>query len=302
MTVFVAGGCSWDSIVYLDAFPGPSETETHFARDFQETLGSSGSGKALNLGRLGVDTRFHAMIGEDRFGAAIRERFASEPVAFEYDIDPKGTERHVNLMNDAGERISIFVVTPTQEPDIDYERLKEWVTQSEALVVSPVNYSRYLLPAAAEAETPVWADVHAYDGQDEYHADFLDAADYLFMSDEGMDDTRAFMREQIDAGAQVVVCTHGAAGATALTDAGEWFEVPAVEAEMVDTNGAGDAFFAGYYYGHSQGLGVETCLRLGTLCGGLAVGSRDLAHADLSAERLAVEYERHYGGSIGSLS
>jgi len=298
MDVFVAGGCSWDSIVYLDSFP--DRTETHFARDFQETLGSSGSGKALNLGRLGVDTRLHAMIGDDRYGEAIRERFDAESVTFEADIDPNGTERHVNLMNDAGERISIFVVLPTQEPDIGYERLERWVAEADALVVSPVNYSRHLLPAAVEARTPVWADVHAYDGEDEYYDDFLAAADYLFMSEEGMDDYREFMREQIDAGKRLVVCTRGDDGVTALTADGEWVEVPAAEFEMTDTNGAGDAFFAGYLYGHRQGLAVETNLRLGTLAGGLAVSSRDLAHPELSPDRLAAEYERRYGAEISA--
>ncbi|MFB6189684.1 MAG: carbohydrate kinase family protein [Halapricum sp.] len=292
MTVFVAGGCSWDSIVYLEAFP--ERTETRFARDFQETLGSSGSGKSLNLGRLRIDTRFHAMIGEDRFGEAIRERLADEPIDFRFDVDPNGTERHVNLMNDAGERISIFVVPPTQEPEIDYEPLKAWTAEADALVVSPVDYSRQLLPAAAEAETPVWADVHAYDGEDEYHEDFLAAADYLFMSDEGMADPREFMRERIDAGTRLVVCTRGADGATALTADGEWIEVAAGDFEMVDTNGAGDAFFAGYFYGHRQGEDVQTCLELGTLVGGLAVESRDLAHPDLSPDRLAELYEARY--------
>jgi len=297
MDVFVAGGCSWDSIVYLDEFP--RETETHFARDFQETLGSSGAGKALNMGRLGVDTRLHAMIGDDRYGEAIRERFDAEPVTFEADIDPNGTERHVNLMNDAGERISIFVVSPTQEPDIDYERVEQWTAKADALVVSPVNYTRGLLPAAVEAGTPVWADIHAYDGEDGYYDDFLAAADYLFMSEEGMDDYRGFMHEQIDAGKRLVVCTHGEDGATALTADGEWVEVPAAEFEMIDTNGAGDAFFAGYLYGHRQGLPVETNLRLGTLAGGLAVSSLDLAHPELSPDRLAAEYERRYEAEIG---
>ncbi len=293
MDVFVAGGCSWDAIVYLDAFP--QETETHFARDFQETLGSSGSGKALNLGRLGVDTRFHAMIGEDRYGEAIRERFDAEPVTFEADIDPNGTERHVNLMNDAGERISIFVVPPTQEPDIGYERLVRWVGEADALVVNPVNYTRPLLDVAEERATPVWADIHDYDGDDPYFDDFIEAADYLFLSGESIGDYGAFMRERIDAGAQLAVCTHGSDGATALTADGEWFDVPAAEFELVDTNGAGDAFFAGYLYGHRQGLSVETNLRLGTLAGGLAVSSWELAHPELAADRLATEYERRYG-------
>ena len=296
MTVFVAGGCSWDAIVYLDSFP--ADHGTYFPHDFQETLGSSGAGKSLNLGRLGVDTQFHAMLGADRYGERIRERLAGEPIDFAADIDPNGTERHVNLMNDAGQRASIFAVPPTQDPDIDYDALRAKAAAADALVVSPVNYTRYLLPAAVDAGTPVWADLHSYDGEDPYHDDFVEAADYLFLSDEGIEDERAFMREQIDAGKTLVVCTHGAAGATALTADGQWHETPAREFEVVDTNGAGDAFFAGYLYGHRQDLSVETCLRLGTLTGGLAVASQDLAHPHLSVDRLASEYESRYGDAL----
>lgn len=121
MDVFVAGGCSYNSMGYLDEFP--QETETHRARNFQETVGSTGAGKTLNLGRLGMNVTFHAMIGADRYGEVIEETFASEPVTFISDVDPNGTERHINLMNAHGERISIVVVESTPEPDIDYDRL-----------------------------------------------------------------------------------------------------------------------------------------------------------------------------------
>ncbi|MEF8802569.1 MAG: hypothetical protein V5A56_16335, partial [Halolamina sp.] len=94
-------------------------------------------------GRLGVETRLHAMIGEDRFGEAIQERFAAEPVEFRFDDDPNGTERHINLMNDNGERISIFVVPPTREPEINYERLEQWVATADALVVIVITVAIY---------------------------------------------------------------------------------------------------------------------------------------------------------------
>lgn len=108
MDVLVVGGCSYNSMIYLDEFP--QETETHRANYFQETVGSTGAGKTLNLGRLGMNVTFHAMIGQDRYGELIKETFTAEPVMFVYDVDSNGTERHVNLMNGDGERISIFVV------------------------------------------------------------------------------------------------------------------------------------------------------------------------------------------------
>ncbi|MFC4358744.1 carbohydrate kinase family protein [Halobium salinum] len=293
MDAFVAGGCSYNAMVYLDEFP--RETETHRARDFRETVGSTGAGKTMNLGRLGLDVTFHAMLGDDRYGRIVRETFADEPATFLHDVDPNGTERHVNLMNAEGERISIFVVESTPAPDIDYERLERLVKTCDAFVVNPVDYTRPLLAAAERHDTPVWCDVHAYDGVDPHHDAFVDAADYLFLSEEGMDDPTEFMRERVDAGTELVVCTRGADGSTALTADGERIEVPAESFEMVDTNGAGDAYVSGFLYGHAQGEDTETCMRLGTLAGGLAVESPELAHAGLSAERLALEYEDRYG-------
>lgn len=295
MDVAVVGGCSYNSMVYLDEFP--RRTETHHASAFHETVGSTGAGKTLNLGRLGMDVTFHAMIGRDRYGEVIEETFAAEPVTFVHDVDPNGTERHINLMNADGERISIFVVEPTPEPDIDYDRLRDLVGDSDALLINPVDYTRPLLSAAERRDTPVWCDIHAYDGENPRYEAFIEAADYLFLSDEGMDDTLGFMREQVDAGAELVVCTAGADGSTALASDGRWIEVPAESFEMVDTNGAGDAYVSGFLYGRARGADVETSMRLGTLAGGLAVGSYELAHPDISAERLTAEYERHYGGT-----
>jgi sugar/nucleoside kinase (ribokinase family) len=293
MDVFVAGGCSYNSMVYLDEFP--SEAGTHSVRQFQETVGSTGSGKTMNLGRLGLDVTFHATIGRDRYGEIIEETFAAEPATFLHDVDPNGTERHVNLMNADGERISLFVVESTPDPDLDYGRLDDLVATSDAFVVNPVDYTRPLLATAERHDTPVWCDVHDYDGEDPHFEAFVEAADYLFLSQEGIDDAREFMREQIDAGTELVVCTRGADGSTALTSDGTWLEQPAEPFEMIDTNGAGDAYVSGFLYGHAHGEDVETCMRLGTLAGGLAVESWDLAHPDLSADRLAAEYERRYG-------
>ncbi|WP_267640015.1 carbohydrate kinase family protein [Haloarchaeobius amylolyticus] len=292
MDVFVAGGCSYDTIVYLEEFPRSPGTRT--ARGFQETVGSTGVGKSLNLGRLGVDVTFHGLVGDDRYGEAIAETFVDEPVTFLSDGDPNGTERHVNLMDADGERISIFVVEPTPDPDIDYDRLEDQVARSDVAIVNPVDYTRPLLAAAERHDTPVWCDVHDYDGEDPHFDEFVAAADRLFLSDAGLADPREFMREQVAAGTDLVVCTRGGDGSIAHTGDGEWVEVPAGEFEVVDTNGAGDAYVAGFCYGHAQGESVETCMRLGTLAGGLAVESWDLANPALSPDRLAAAFDRRY--------
>ena len=295
MRVLVAGGVSYDSLVYLQDFP-PPQSHTIFSKGFHETVGSTGAGKALNLNRLGFDVTLHGLLGDDAPGAAVRALFARENLRFLADTDPQGTERHINLMNDAGGRISIYAAHATFEPDIDLDRLETEIARCDVLVLNIINYCRRLIPLAQRHTRPIWCDLHDYDGQNPYHQDFVDAADCLFMSSDAMPEYRAFMTRMIDAGKRQIICTHGRAGSTALTADGTWREQPALMTyPQADTNGAGDAFFAGYLYGHAQGDSAERCLQLATICGGLAVTSRELVCPDLSAAHLEQEWKRHYG-------
>lgn len=67
-----------------------------------------------------------------------------------------------------------------------------------------------------------------------------------------------------------VVVKRGAAGASALVE-GREFHAPTEPVEVVDATGAGDCFNAGFLYGLHQDHSIEDCLRLGNICGGLAV-------------------------------
>ncbi|MEK8227795.1 PfkB family carbohydrate kinase [Oerskovia sp. M15] len=123
----------------------------------------------------------------------------------------------------------------------------------------------------------MWCDVHDYDGQAQFHREFLDAASFLFLSSDRLAAYRELMEERVAAGARLVVCTHGARGASALTSDGDWFEVSAFPVErVVDTNGAGDAFFAGTWT-RTCGAGVQEALAAGAHRGALCVQSQDLA-------------------------
>jgi sugar/nucleoside kinase (ribokinase family) len=124
----------------------------------------------------------------------------------------------------------------------------------------------------------IWCDLHDYDGRSAFHAEFRDAADYLFVSDERLPDPERFLHEQIAAGKRLVVCTRGAHGAIALAPGGEIVEVAAVPVpELVDTNGAGDAFFAGFLNAHLVDQPLRECLEQATSVAAACVRSRDLA-------------------------
>lgn len=291
----VLGGVSVNTIIYLDKFPKP-EPQTAFSKGYHETIGSTGAGKALNLKKLGMDVVLHALIGDDYYGQTIRTYLENAGVPFIYDIDPLGTQRHVNLMDDSGGRISIFFAYGTYEPGIDLSRIEKLIPDSDYVVLNVINYCRTLIPLIKKYRKPIWCDIHDYDGKNGYHHDFIAAADYLFLSSDALPDYRTFMEAQIERGKKLVVCTHGTSGATALTAHRQWIETPIIPTyKRKDANGAGDSFFAGYLYGVSKGFPTDKCLRVSTIVAGLCVTSNELAYPQLNERLVAQEYRKHYG-------
>ena len=291
-SVLVVGGVTWDTLLYLEHLPEPYP-QTIFSQDYHETMGGTGAGKALNLARLSFDVTLHALLGDDLEGQQAAGMLGAAGVHLRAEIDPLGTERHVNLLDAQGRRLSIYARSATFDPEIDQAGLAGMIPHYDYLVLNIINYTRRLIPAARARQMPIWCDLHDYDGESAYHQDFVDAATYLVFNSDAMPDYRPFMHEQVQRGKQLVICTHGAEGATALSAEGRWYETPAIdEYARVDTNGAGDGFFSGVLYGFSQDYEIERCLRLGAITAGLCITVRELAHPDLSPALVEAEYAR----------
>ena len=85
------------------------------------------------------------------------------------------------------------------------------------------------------------------------------ALDVAFGSVGERGDARGWARSALAAGARTAVVTRGAAGAIAV-DGAEWFEQPAIPAEVIDTTGAGDAFIAGVISARVEGATMPAAL------------------------------------------
>lgn len=275
-SALVVGGASWNQLVYLDRFPAPVP-QTVFARGLHETVGSSGAGKALNLSFLGWRTTLWALVGDDESGRRVRSALAEAGVELCGVHDPGGTMRHVNLMDASGDRISIFANSGTIDLEVDAGEVIELALAADLVSVSIFEHCRPLLTPLREAGVRLWIDVHDYDGENPYHLDFIAAADHLQVSSVSLAGWRSFAESRIDAGATTVACTHGSEGASVLTADG-WVEVGARAVdEVVDTNGAGDAWFAGFATSWLSDGDAECAAAAGAAAAAEAVTSADLA-------------------------
>ena len=280
--VVVFGAASWNTMIRVEAFPEPAPGSI-FPPGWHETVGSSGAGKALNLAAAGVDVTLHTLLGDDEPGRRIRAALEGGGVTVEAIDDPTGSARHVNLMDPLGRRMSFLL--HTGDPSLRYEaaRVEALVAAADEVLVEIVDPARIVLSIARRLGKRTWTDLHGTTGDRPWDRDFL-AADRVFFSDERLPDPRPLMGRIHEAGRDLVVCTRGADGATALAADGRWIDVPAEPVrEVVDTNGAGDAFLAGTVLGELHGLPIERSLGLGARLAALAIQSPDLAPVNRAA-------------------
>ncbi|MFF2272577.1 carbohydrate kinase family protein [Agromyces sp. NPDC058136] len=283
--VFISGPASWNRIVVLDHLPEPVP-HMQFALEEYETVGATSAGKALGLVGLGRRVRLHALFGADADGARVKRLLMQAGVAL-IAGDGGVTERHVNLMTRAGERVSLFLSTPSDpgegaDAELDAE-VAQAMADASALVLDLSELSRRLLPTAVASGRPIWTDIHDYDGRSEFHRPFIEAADAIFMNADRIGpDPLPFMRSCIDRGASLVVCTLGAAGAVAVDASMTRHEVDAVAVDVRDTNGAGDAFMVGVLDATLSGAELPAALEAGASHAASVLVTRHL-HPSLDA-------------------
>lgn len=292
--IFICGGVSYNSIISLPDFFEPKPQTIHSCV-YNETIGNTGAGKVLSLSKLGFSTTLHTLLGLDEYAQKVK-RYLNQPnLYFIYFIDPNGTERHLNILNSRGERISIFTNPSSENPLINYEQYSKMIKVSDYVVINISNYCRNFLPICKELNKQVWTDLHDYDGSNSYHQDFIDAADYIFFSSENIEDNKSFMVKMIEAGKKIVVCTHGSKGATAYTYKKVWIYDPAIlDFELVNSNGAGDNFFSGFLYAYSKNRRIQECMKFGTIAAALSVTTTELVSENLSDNLLDTICQEYY--------
>lgn len=289
-TVLIVGGTSIDTIIHLPA-PLTGEPKTIWAKKAYKAVGGTGAGKALNLARLGFPVLMHSILGRDAEAQQIIKTCDHPNIKLVVDYLDEPTEQHTNLMAPTGERISLYTIPPCESPALDWQFLEAAIDTIDIAAISILNYTRPSLAIARAAGKAVWIDLHDYDGKNPYHQEFIDAADVIFVASDNLPDYKTFMREQVAAGKEFVVCTHGKAGSTALDSQGNWYECGiATGYPLVDSNGAGDAYFSGFLYAYGRGKTLQESMQYGATVAAMCINSEHLYPENLAPEIL----EQHY--------
>lgn len=274
--VLVVGPASCNEIIHLASLP-EAVPGTYFAERSWTTLGGTSAGKALNLARLGADVTLLTVLGTDDVAARVRRTLEAAGVRVVSRDSRSGLcERHVNLVSGTGERVSIYTHLP--EPVTDWTRADadEHLPEADVVVVDLAWHARPWVAWAQDVGVPVWTDLHDYDGTSAFHAAFA-LADHVQLSSVALPEWRAFAERTAATQAGDVVVTHGADGSSAVGPDGTWAEVAGRPVEVDDTNGAGDAFLAGFLMSRLAGADLGPSLSAGAARAAICLSGPHLA-------------------------
>lgn len=248
--VEAVGALNWDRILFADRF---AERGEEVGLDtVEESIGGSAANTASWLSKERT-VAFNGFVGDDLEGDQILRSLESAEI---------GTSR---VVRDGGRSGAAFVISEGDERTIyvndGVNRSPEAVPDCDLLhMASFFEYGALETQARLAGETD--AAVSFAPGFLCYEAEgrlepVLERTDILFVNE----------KEHLALGGlsdpvETVVVTQGEEGCLVL-DSGREVEVEALEVEVVDATGAGDAFAAGFLDARLNGLGAEEAGRRG---------------------------------------
>lgn len=219
---------------------------------------------ACALAALGDEVRLTSMLGTDFQAEYIRHFLSARGISSDH-LQPvlRQTPSSAVLYDPTGRRQVYCDLKDIQE--VSYPFSDEVLDGVDLVAACNINFNRPLLAKAKAAGKTIATDVHVLSSiKDEYNRDFMEAADILFLSDEGIrEDYRSFITELSQTyGTSIIVLGRGSKGASLFTG-GEIMELPAVRVgEIINTVGAGDALFSSFIHYHAKGFDpVESLIR-----------------------------------------
>jgi adenosine kinase len=257
---------------------------------------------AYNLKALGGEPVVMATIGDD--GDAYRERLASQRIATDglrtiagtftaqafiiTDLDDNQiTAFHPGAMNQAEANrigdvadIALGIVAPDGR-----EGMRSHVDQFHAAGIPFIFDPGQGLPMFSGDELIEMIDCAKYLAVNDYEGRMLAERTGLSLED---------IATRVDA----LIVTLGGDGSRIYTD-GFVLDIPTVPPiALLDPTGCGDAYRAGLLYGIAQGWDWQRTGRLASILGSEKIASRGGQNHLVDRDRLALLYDRHFGGAL----
>ena len=242
----------------------------------QMASGGSAANTMSGLARLGIEAGFLSKIGNDEVGAFFKKQMVETNVKPQLLTSATPSGRVIAMVTPDGERTFATCLGAAAEmraDDIRPELFNGWdIFYVEGYLVANPSMLRKAIETAKEKGLTIAIDMASYNVVEESREFMLDLinnyVDIVFANEKesfaltGMEPEAAlhFIAERC----QIAVVKVGAKGAF-VQRGNEMVTIPPLEADVVDTTGAGDMWAAGFLAGLVKGENLEKCGMMGAI-------------------------------------
>lgn len=298
--VLVIGAASIDTKGRAE---GPIQSGTSTPGAIRVSVGGVGRNIAENLARLGESVILLSAVGDDESGQRILQHAAQCGIDTSHVlVDPSHrTAAYLAVLDDTGHlAMSIDDMNISHElvtPEFVYRR--RILFRNSKIVILDASLSsatlqtifgltrKYDLEVCADPTTATLAPrlcPHLPD-LTLVTPNSAEAQALCGVQVTDRESSLVAAKSLVDLGVRTAIVTLGATGLVYATSK-ESGHVPAIETEVVDLTGAGDALTATVVFGMLNGFPIDEAVRLGTSAAALTLQSRETVCPFLSLERL----------------
>lgn len=242
----------------------------------QRASGGSAANTMSGLARLGIEAGFLSKIGHDEVGEFFKKQMVETNVKPQLLTTTTPSGRVIAMVTPDGERTFATCLGAAAEmraDDITAELFDGWdILYVEGYLVANPTMLDKALTTAKKAGLKIAIDMASYNVVEEsrdYFMRLIDTyVDYVFANEKeafaltGMEPLKAL--DFIASRCEIAVVKVGAKGAY-IKRGNEMVTVPPMKANVIDTNGAGDMWAAGFMAGLVKGESLSKCGLMGTI-------------------------------------
>ncbi len=219
------------------------------------------SGVAYNVAKalctLGDEVYLASILGRDIQADVVERTLQKDGIGLEgIRRDLEQTPSSVVLYDDSGRRQIYCDLKDIQEREYVWD--EERINRCDLIAACNIGFNRSLLHKAKATGKRIATDVHVLsDVEDEYNREFLENANIVFLSDEGLpcDPGEFLWQLHCRYHNDILVLGRGEKGAMLYDQQEDRFcDLPCVPANVVNTVGAGDALFSAFLHFYGKGM------------------------------------------------
>ena len=292
--ILVAGLINIETTLKVDSFPIPYFPVTAPLFGIQTTVSGVGYNLAKAFQTLGNPVDLLAMIGpaEELNAQMTRSALAKNHIAGDHVLNRLSqTPQSVILYDPSGKREIYSDLKDIIETEYPINDFRNAIKEADLLALCSINFARPFLDEASRSGKLVATDVHILrNPYDEYSADYMRAADILFLSDEGLPSLpEEFIRTLYEIyHNKIIVIGLGDKGALLYEGQKRFLaHVPSVNTRpVVSTIGAGDALFTSFCHNYLKSGDSLHALRSAVVFASYKIGVASASEGYLNNDEL----------------